>query len=100
MEQKAESILHLPIPEEAVRVILDQKREDDVYLVIKLGGVKNQTVTYVAAAKENPDAILRNMKSVTNKPDGSLFAAVQKLGKLFDRYFGGRVRTEDDPVAG
>ena len=56
-------------------------------------------MTYVAAAKENPDEVLRQMKSTLNKPKGSIFAAIQQLGKLFEKYFGTRVRGENDDVA-
>lgn len=93
------SILHLPIPQEAVNVIVEPDRTEDVYLVVKLGGDNKRTVTYVAAAKENPDEVLRQMKSVLNKPKGSIFAAIQQLGKLFEKYFGTRVRGENDDVA-
>lgn len=99
-KETGESILHLPIPQEAVNVILEPNRQQDVYLVVKLGGGDNKrTVTYVAAAKENPDEVLRQMKSVLNKPKGSIFAAIQQLGKLFEKYFGTRVRGENDTVA-
>lgn len=94
-----ESILHLPIPQEAVNVIVEPDRTEDVYLVVKLGGDNKRTVTYVATAKENPDEVLRQMKSVLNKPKGSIFAAIQQLGKLFEKYFGTRVRGENDDVA-
>lgn len=98
-EKETESILHFPIPQEAVNVILEPNRQQDVYLVIKLGVGENRTVTYVAAAKENPDEVLRQMKSTLNKPKGSIFAAIQQLGKLFEKYFGTRVRGENDGVA-
>lgn len=98
-EKETESILHLPIPQEAVNVILEPSRKEDVYLVVKLGSGDNRAITYVAAAKENPDEVLRQMKSVLNKPKGSIFAAIQQLGKLFEKYFGARVRSENDPVA-
>lgn len=91
--------MHLPIPQEAVNVIVEPDRTEDVYLVVKLGGDNKRTVTYVAAAKENPDEVLRQMKSVLNKPKGSIFAAIQQLGKLFEKYFGARVRGENDTVA-
>lgn len=91
-KETGESILHLPIPQEAVNVIVEPDRTEDVYLVVKLGGDNKRTVTYVAAAKENPDEVLRQMKSVLNKPKGSIFAAIQQLGKLFEKYFGTRVR--------
>ena len=91
-KETQESILHLPIPQEAVNVIVEPDRTEDVYLVVKLGGDNKRTVTYVAVAKENPDEVLRQMKSVLNKPKGSIFAAVQQLGKLFEKYFGTRVR--------
>ena len=39
------------------------------------------------------------MKSTLNKPKGSIFAAIQQLGKLFEKYFGTRVRGENDGVA-
>lgn len=97
-KETQESILHLPIPQEAVNVIVEPDRTEDVYLVVKLGG-ENRAVTYVAAAKENPDEVLRQMKSVLNKPKGSIFAAIQQLGKLFEKYFGTRVRGENDDVA-
>lgn len=97
-KETQESILHLPIPQEAVNVIVEPDRTEDVYLVVKLGG-ENRAVTYVAAAKENPDEVLRQMKSVLNKPKGSIFAAIQQLGKLFEKYFGTRVRGENDTVA-
>lgn len=97
-KETQESILHLPIPQEAVNVILEPNRQQDVYLVVKLGG-GNRAVTYVAAAKENPDEVLRQMKSTLNKPKGSIFAAIQQLGKLFEKYFGTRVRGENDGVA-
>ena len=98
-KETQESILHLPIPQEAVNVIVEPDRTEDVYLVVKLGGDNKRTVTYVAAAKENPDEVLRQMKSTLNKPKGSIFAAIQQLGKLFEKYFGARVRSENDPVA-
>lgn len=98
-KETQESILHLPIPQEAVNVIVEPDRTEDVYLVVKLGGDNKRTVTYVAAAKENPDEVLRQMKSVLNKPKGSIFAAIQQLGKLFEKYFGARVRGENDTVA-
>lgn len=98
-KETVESILHLPIPQEAVNVIVEPDRTEDVYLVVKLGGDNKRTVTYVAAAKENPDEVLRQMKSVLNKPKGSIFAAIQQLGKLFEKYFGTRVRGENDDVA-
>ena len=98
-KETGESILHLPIPQEAVNVIVEPDRTEDVYLVVKLGGDNKRTVTYVAAAKENPDEVLRQMKSVLNKPKGSIFAAIQQLGKLFEKYFGARVRGENDGVA-
>lgn len=98
-KETGESILHLPIPQEAVNVIVEPDRTEDVYLVVKLGGDNKRTVTYVAAAKENPDEVLRQMKSVLNKPKGSIFAAIQQLGKLFEKYFGARVRGENDTVA-
>lgn len=98
-KETQESILHLPIPQEAVNVIVEPDRTEDVYLVVKLGGDNKRTVTYVAAAKENPDEVLRQMKSVLNKPKGSIFAAIQQLGKLFEKYFGARVRGENDEVA-
>ena len=66
-KETQESILHLPIPQEAVNVIVEPDRTEDVYLVVKLGGDNKRTVTYVAAAKENPDEVLRQMKSVLNK---------------------------------
>lgn len=97
-KETQESILHLPIPQEAVNVIVEPDRTEDVYLVVKLGG-ENRAVTYVAAAKENPDEVLRQMKSVLNKPKGSIFAVIQQLGKLFEKYFGTRVRGENDTVA-
>lgn len=98
-KETQESILHLPIPQEAVNVIVEPDRTEDVYLVVKLGGDNKRTVTYVAAAKENPDEVLRQMKSTLNKPKGSIFAAVQQLGKLFEKYFGTRVRGGNDTVA-
>ena len=98
-KETQESILHLPIPQEAVNVIVEPDRTEDVYLVVKLGGDNKRTVTYVATAKENPDEVLRQMKSTLNKPKGSIFAAVQQLGKLFEKYFGTRVRGENDGVA-
>lgn len=98
-KETGESILHFPIPQEAVNVIVEPNRTEDVYLVVKLGGDNKRTVTYVAAAKENPDEVLRQMKSVLNKPKGSIFAAIQQLGKLFEKYFGTRVRCENDDVA-
>lgn len=98
-KETQESILHLPIPQEAVNVIVEPDRTEDVYLVVKLGGDNKRTVTYVATAKENPDEVLRQMKSVLNKPKGSIFAAIQQLGKLFEKYFGTRVRGENDTVA-
>lgn len=98
-KETQESILHLPIPQEAVNVIVEPDRTEDVYLVVKLGGDNKRTVTYVAAAKENPDEVLRQMKSTLNKPKGSIFAAIQQLGKLFEKYFGTRVRWENDTVA-
>ena len=98
-KETQESILHLPIPQEAVNVIVEPDRTEDVYLVVKLGGDNKRTVTYVAAAKENPDEVLRQMKSTLNKPKGSIFAAVQQLGKLFEKYFRTRVRGENDGVA-
>lgn len=98
-KETQESILHLPIPQEAVNVIVEPDRTEDVYLVVKLGGDNKRTVTYVAAAKENPDEVLRQMKSTLNKPKGSIFAAIQQLGKLFEKYFGTRVRSGNDPVA-
>lgn len=98
-KETQESILHLPIPQEAVNVIVEPDRTEDVYLVVKLGDDNKRTVTYVAAAKENPDEVLRQMKSVLNKPKGSIFAAIQQLGKLFEKYFGTRVRGENDDVA-
>lgn len=98
-KETQESILHLPIPQEAVNVIVEPDRTEDVYLVVKLGGDNKRTVAYVAAAKENPDEVLRQMKSVLNKPKGSIFAAIQQLGKLFEKYFGTRVRGENDEVA-
>lgn len=98
-KETQESILYLPIPQEAVNVILEPNRQQDVYLVVKLGGGENRAVTYVAAAKENPDEVLRQMKSTLNKPKGSIFAAIQQLGKLFEKYFGTRVRGENDDVA-
>lgn len=98
-KETQESILRLPIPQEAVNVIVEPDRTEDVYLVVKLGGDNKRTVTYVAAAKENPDEVLRQMKSVLNKPKGSIFAAIQQLGKLFEKYFGTRVRGGNDTVA-
>ncbi len=98
-KETQESILHLPIPQETVNVIVEPDRTEDVYLVVKLGGDNKRTVTYVAAAKENPDEVLRQMKSTLNKPKGSIFAAIQQLGKLFEKYFGTRVRGENDDVA-
>ena len=98
-KETGEGILHLPIPQEAVNVIVEPDRTEDVYLVVKLGGDNKRTVTYVAAAKENPDEVLRQMKSTLNKPKGSIFAAIQQLGKLFEKYFGTRVRGENDDVA-
>ena len=98
-KETQESILHLPIPQEAVNVIVEPDRTEDVYLVVKLGGDNKRTVTYVAAAKENPDEVLRQMKSTLNKPKGSIFAAIQQLGKLFEKYFGTRVRGKNDGVA-
>lgn len=101
-EKKTEgkdSILHLPIPKEAVDLITDVNRTKDVYLVIKLGGGEDHSVWYVSASTQNPDQILREMKSVTNKPQGSIFGAMTKLAKLFEKYFGGRVRADNDAVA-
>lgn len=98
-EMQEESILHLPVPQAAVNVILDATRKEDVYLVVKLGGNEDKTVMYVAASKENPDQILREMKSVVNSPKGSIFTAIKELAKLFARYFGSRVRGDNDPVA-
>lgn len=98
-KETGERILHLPIPQEAVNVIVEPDRTEDVYLVVKLGGDNKRTVKYVAAAKENPDEVLRQMKSVLNKPKGSIFAAIQQLSKLFEKYFGTRVRGENDDVA-
>ena len=39
-KETQESILHLPIPQETVNVILEPNRQQDVYLVVKLAGVK------------------------------------------------------------
>ena len=38
-------------------------------------------------------------ESILHKPKGSIFAAIQQLGKLFEKYFGTRVRGENDDVA-
>lgn len=98
-ELQEESILHLPVPQAVVNVILEEARKEDVYLVVKLGGNEDKTVMYVAASKENPDKVLREMKSAVNHPKGSIFASMQELAKLFAKYFGTRVRGDNDPVA-
>lgn len=40
-KETQESILHLPIPQEAVNVIVEPDRTEDVYLVVKLGVITN-----------------------------------------------------------